>query len=280
MSIEKLTDEERDHICALYGTDEAEFKALRIIDQLTEALAAAEADLRVERQEREKWWNRGTAAEARVRELEADVSAAHQAHANDVNAKQQRLAAANALLQAIWDNGDLPQWLGRRIKAHLSGAAITAVTLTPAERAALNTGAARLPAAPYAVLADGTSVPLMNCPECRELGRADMAHYHSCPDVKTDSRCVDREEDQPAAPTDHERAQCGVRVVRLSRSQRDGLNVGSARLPPPSNGSTSERVLSACSSLWRSQLEDWAESGTASLRDLANAELARREANR
>lgn len=40
---------------------------------------------------------------------------------------------------------------------------------------------------PYAVLADGTTVPLMNCPECCELGRADMAHYHSCPDVKTNN---------------------------------------------------------------------------------------------
>lgn len=40
---------------------------------------------------------------------------------------------------------------------------------------------------PYAVLADGSIVPLMNCPECNEMGRADMAHYHVCKRVCTEA---------------------------------------------------------------------------------------------
>lgn len=40
---------------------------------------------------------------------------------------------------------------------------------------------------PYAVLADGSIVPLMNCPECNEMGRADRAHYHVCARVVTEA---------------------------------------------------------------------------------------------
>jgi hypothetical protein len=36
------------------------------------------------------------------------------------------------------------------------------------------------PTAPYAVLADGRTEPLTNCPVCEELGLARFAHYHVC----------------------------------------------------------------------------------------------------
>lgn len=95
MSIEKLTDDERLNIGCMSGRD-GEFarKALRIIDQLTEALATAERDLSECRETAstrlaysEQYRKQltsvtalhrdaelaATVAEARVRELEASI---------------------------------------------------------------------------------------------------------------------------------------------------------------------------------------------------------------
>lgn len=130
--IETLTDEERHLIW--YQASERGAKALRIIDArdariaeleyanaqralvidaLEMKLAAASESVDrhkklVELAELSATAHRCAtqAAEARVRELEADVSAAHQDHANAVNAKQQKLAAANALLGRLKESAE------------------------------------------------------------------------------------------------------------------------------------------------------------------------------
>lgn len=101
-----------------------------------------------------------------------------------------KLAAANKLLERVHDTlarlglqwVDAPVPLIVDIRAHLaaqhaSAPARTEHPMTP----------------PYAVLCDESIVPLMNCPECKEMGRADMAHYHVCPRVVTsaDMRVLD-----------------------------------------------------------------------------------------
>ncbi len=71
------------------------------VDALTEALAAAEHNASDSRDGEQHYAKRAEAAEARVRELEADVSEAHKAHADAVNAVNVRLATATALIDGI-----------------------------------------------------------------------------------------------------------------------------------------------------------------------------------
>lgn len=109
---------------------------------------------------------------ARIAELERERDAAlkgeadavetafaDQVHHRRIVDAETKLAAATALIQEVWDNGDIPRKLGTRIKAHLSGAA-------PATKEVKGTGTVRL---------DGPTWPC----GCPVVGRASGSH--SCP---------------------------------------------------------------------------------------------------
>lgn len=62
-----------------------------------------------------------TATNERLRAELKDFDDAHAVTAVEWKATRSRLATATALIQEVWDNGDIPRKLGLRIKAFLAG---------------------------------------------------------------------------------------------------------------------------------------------------------------
>lgn len=126
MAIEKLSDDEREHIVRLYDSDEAEAKALRIIDQLAEALVVAEREVNDADASRERLHAQLDYEVPRRKKAESEVARLTEALA----AAERREKAANALLARVRASSRGRRW-AKDIDAHLS-----AQPAAPARRSA------------------------------------------------------------------------------------------------------------------------------------------------